>query len=606
LRAPSFAGVAGGAQLRHASIGAIDPAIRRQETFPVYSPADLVFPSKLFEMEFDDRLPYATRVNSREAYPGVLRPLDLTAVQVPNDHGIRRQLRDLGIHTIDPPGLLTTRVHQGRLYTNLSWVLWMADMLPGASAADFEAQLFGQHIPFRITRPGITRGDRVRARIFAPRFYVMCTASLAVCEPRLHRHLARRAAMQLAKQSDAQLDASIEPYQQELMIACDWNTRATIFGLIMISALSRVTGPQRATHIIPILSDLGDIESAAPARRIREVAQLAKSRTPALGEALARSERRWEALADLDPSAHLALRAVVDRYGYRSVAEFLISAPSWSEDPTPVIDAFAGLLKSGVPDNSSAAGARSAAHAALLAGLDPIRRALVRILIRGAHAGARARECAKACLIIRVDMLRKLFREVGSRLVAQSRIDALADLYFLSLEEVRAVLQGDSSMNLRELCARRRREVARLEALPEPELICGSEAVSIGATIYDSERSVFTGLGVSGGRVEGRARVVLDTDDLDAFEPGEILVAPHTDAGWTPYFALAAGVIVETGGLLTHTSTVARELGLPAIVNVRECTTMIRTGDQLRLDPGTGEVTVVARTAGQPLHPQLT
>ncbi len=120
----------------------------------MYSPADLVFPSKLFEMEFDERLPYATRVNSREAYPGVLRPLDLTAVQVPNDHGIRRQLRDLGVDTIDPPGLLTTRVHQGRLYVNLSWVLWMADMLPGASAGDFEAQLFGQHIPFRITRPG--------------------------------------------------------------------------------------------------------------------------------------------------------------------------------------------------------------------------------------------------------------------------------------------------------------------------------------------------------------------------------------------------------------------------------------------------------------------
>ena len=142
----------------------------------MYSPAEIEFPHLLFGMDFDERLPYATRVNSREAYPGVLRPLDLTAVQVPNDHGIRRQLRDLGIYRIDPPGLLTTRVHQGRLYTNLSWVLWMADMLPGASAADFEAQLFGQHIPFRITRPLILREDRLRARLFAPRFYAACTA----------------------------------------------------------------------------------------------------------------------------------------------------------------------------------------------------------------------------------------------------------------------------------------------------------------------------------------------------------------------------------------------------------------------------------------------
>jgi pyruvate,water dikinase len=570
----------------------------------VYSSAEIEYPRRWFETELDERLPYATRVNSREAYPGVLRPLDLTAVQVPNDHGIRRQLRDLGIYRIDPPGLLTTRVHQGRLYTNLSWVLWMADMLPGASAADFEAQLFGQHIPFRITRPPIPDRDRMRARIFAPRFYAVCTASLALCGPRLTRHLRLRAALRLTDKSDAELDALVEPYQMELMSACDWNTRASIFGLIMISALSRIAGPKRAKHIVPILSDLGDIESAAPARRIREVSQLAKSRTPALGEALAASGERWNTLARLDPEAHASLRATVDRYGYRSVAEFLISAPSWSEDPTPVIDAFTGLLKSSAHEKGGAREARSAARAALLEGLSPLRKAVVRLLIRGAHSGAPAGERAKACLIIRVDMIRKVFREVARRLTAESRIDTVADLYYFTLEEVRNTLQG-ASMNLRALCAERKEETARLEALPEPELICGFEPVSIRPETRDTEHPVFKGLGVSGEIVEGRARVVFDTDSLDAFEPGEILVAPHTDAGWTPYFTLASGVIVETGGLLTHTSTVARELGLAAIVNVRDCTTMIKSGDLLRLDPGTGEVTVLARAAPVPLETQL-
>ncbi len=332
--------------------------------------------------------------------------------------------------------------------------------------------------------------------------------------------------------------------------------------------------------------------------------QAAKLRTPELVEALPASEQRWSTLDRLDPRAYESLRAVVDRYGYRSVAEFLISMPSWSEDPTPVMDAFAGLLKSNVHEKGSAREARGAALAALLADLSPLRKAVVRTLVRGAHSGARARESAKACLIVRVDMLRKLFREVGRRLVTQSRIDAVADLYFLSLEEVRGVLQGDASINLRELCSRRRQEVARLEDLPEYELICGGEAVAIGAESRDAEHPVFKGLGVSGEIVEGRARVVFHTDDLDGFEPGEILVAPHTDAGWTPYFTLAAGVIVETGGLLTHTSTVARELGLSAIVNVRECTTMIKSGDRLRLNPGTGEVTVLTRAGEQPLRPQ--
>jgi pyruvate,water dikinase len=571
----------------------------------MYSPAELVAPSKIFEMEFDERLPYGTRVNSREAYPGVLRPLDLTAVQVPNDHGIRRQLRDLGIYTIDPPGLLTTRVHQGRLYVNLSWVLWMADILPGAKASDFEEQLFGQHIPFRITRPEISKSERWRIKLFTGRFLAMCTAALVVCEPRLHRHLALRAAMDLSGKSIAELDALIEPYQQELITACDWNTRGTLFGLIMISALSRMAGPERAQHIIPILSDLGDVESAAPARRIREIAQLAKTRTRGLAEAFATSDNRWETLRRLDPEAHASLQAVVQRYGYRSVAEFLISVPSWNEDPTPVIDAFAGLLKSSAPEKADGREARSTAKSGLLDGLSPVRKAVVRFLINGAHSGARARERAKACLIIRVDMLRKLFREVGRRLVAQGRLDAVADLYFLSLAEVRAALRGDTATDLRELSAARKKEVARLEALPEPELIFGSTPVSITAAPTDPEHPVLKGLGVSGKLVEGIARVVFDTDSLDAFEPGEILVAPHTDAGWTPYFTLAAGVIVETGGLLTHTSTVARELGLPAIVNVRDCTAIIKTGDELRLDPSTGEVTVLARGTQVPREAQL-
>jgi pyruvate,water dikinase len=227
------------------------------------------------------------------------------------------------------------------------------------------------------------------------------------------------------------------------------------------------------------------------------------------------------------------------------------------------------------------------------------------MLVLGARSGARARERAKACLIIRVDMLRKLFREAGRRFTAELRIDVPADLYYLSLEEVRNTLQGASSTNLSAICAERKRETARLEALPGPELICGIDPVSIAPETRDAEHPVFKGLGVSGLIVEGHARVVLDTDALDAFEPGEILVAPHTDAGWTPYFTLAAGVIVETGGLLTHTSTVARELGLAAIVNVRDCTTMIRTGDRLRLDPGTGEVTVLARAVPVPLETQL-
>lgn len=568
----------------------------------MYSSSQLIPPEDLFNSEFDPRLPYATRVNSREAYPGVTKPLDLTAIAMPNDHGIRRQLRDLGVTTIDPPALISNRVHQGRIYANLSWVMWMADILPGAEASDFEQQLFGQHIEFRITRPEITKAERSAANRHKLRFYGgMINAALTV-KKRLDKNLELRNSIDLKGKTNSQLDALIVPWQDELIKACEWNTRGTLAGLVMIGALNRVLGASKAKYLVAILSDLGEVESAAPAQKIREIAQIAKRRNPTLARALKRSYQRWETLHEIDANAHDALRAVVNRYGYRSVAEFLVSAPSWAEDPTPVMDAFVGLLSAQSKDKASHQDQTEVARSGIMAGVGPLKRRYISTLIKFAHSGARARERAKAGLIIRVDMLRQLFREIARRLLDEGRIDEVAELYFLTLAEVRAALTGDTAIDLCKQAALRRAEVERLEALGEPdELIFGHEPVVFAAQQLSEGQGlvVLHGLGVSGSAVEGIARVVTSSDELDIFEPGEILVSSHTDAGWTPYFTLAAAVIVETGGLLTHTSVVARELGLPAVVNVQGATKIIKTGDRLHIDPDSGEVRILARAKSE-------
>ena len=565
----------------------------------MYSSSELHIPEDLFNSEIDPRLPYATRVNSREAYPNVICPLDLTVIAIPNDHGIRRQLRDLGVTTIDPPALLCNRVHQGRVYANLSWVMWMADIMPGADASDFEQQLFGQHIPFRITRPDITPEERKTAARHKWRFYGWMVRTCLGARRAVIRQLDRRQSMDLAAKTNLELDALIVPWQDQLITAGEGNTRGTLAGLVMIGALNRILGAEKSRHLVAILSDMGEVESAAPAQRIREIAATARRRNPGLAKALKGSYHRWETLREIDHDAYDGLRAVVDRYGYRSVAEFLISSPSWAEDPTPVMDSFIGLLASEQPKTDGKGQQREAALREVLKGAGPVRRLYLKALIACAHLGARTRERSKAGLIIRVDMLRQLFREIGRRFLKEAFIDDITDLYYLTLAEVRAVLTGNRSLDLRALINERRAEAERLQALGEPEeLINGHEPVNLTPEDTDSIR-VLNGQGVSGHTVEGIARVVIHTDQLDLFEPGEILVSSHTDAGWTPYFNLAAGVIVETGGLLTHTSVVARELGLPAVVNVRDATRIIRTGDHLILEPDTGEVRILSRAEGQ-------
>ena len=109
----------------------------------------------------------------------------------------------------------------------------------------------------------------------------------------------------------------------------------------------------------------------------------------------------------------------------------------------------------------------------------------------------------------------------------------------------------------------------------------------------DLGAEVLTGLPVSPGIVAGSARVILRSDTTEQVRPGEVLVAPFTDPGWTPYFLQAAAIVMDRGGLLSHGSIIAREYGIPAVVNVGPATQIIRTGQMLHVDGTRGRVQIV-------------
>jgi pyruvate,water dikinase len=103
-----------------------------------------------------------------------------------------------------------------------------------------------------------------------------------------------------------------------------------------------------------------------------------------------------------------------------------------------------------------------------------------------------------------------------------------------------------------------------------------------------SEDGTLVGKPVSRGVVTGRARVVETLEGATALEAGEILIAPITDVGWTPYFSLIAGLATDVGSAVSHGAVVAREYGLPAVVNLRVATSRFRTGDEVVLDGNRG------------------
>ncbi|MGH2626241.1 MAG: PEP-utilizing enzyme, partial [Anaerolineales bacterium] len=140
--------------------------------------------------------------------------------------------------------------------------------------------------------------------------------------------------------------------------------------------------------------------------------------------------------------------------------------------------------------------------------------------------------------------------------------------------------------------ARRAEREALLNVAPPEVFAAPPELLPIAAA--ESSSSELTGMGVSAGVASGRARVIISAaaaEETD-LQPGEILVAPFTDAAWTPLFVPAAAVVVETGGMLSHAATVAREYGIPAVVAVRGATSLIRNGQSLTVDGATGRITL--------------
>ena len=98
--------------------------------------------------------------------------------------------------------------------------------------------------------------------------------------------------------------------------------------------------------------------------------------------------------------------------------------------------------------------------------------------------------------------------------------------------------------------------------------------------------------------VEGSARVAHNLEEAAALQAGEILVTPINDIGWTPYFSMIAGLVTDLGSAVSHGAVIAREYGLPCVVNSRVGTRVIKTGDRIRLDGDSGVVEIITRQAG--------
>lgn len=292
------------------------------------------------------------------------------------------------------------------------------------------------------------------------------------------------------------------------------------------------------------------------------------------------------------------LDAFLARHGHRCPNELELLHPRWAEVPEQVIEMLAGYLRAGDRMNPEAAEARARERreettATIAARLDPVRRALFRAILGRAHSAVRLRDNSRHFTVKAFFPPRLIYAELGRRWAERGWLVDPDDIFFLAVGEIEATIMADdptaAGLDLPRLVADRRTAYEHWFQVIPAEIVGpdGAPIADVGDGLAPTE---LNGLPASGGRVRGRARVIHDPRAATQVRPGDILVTRATDPGWTPVFPLVAGVVLDIGGQLSHGAIVAREYGVPAVVNVHGATERIRDGQMITVDGTTGHV----------------
>jgi phosphoenolpyruvate synthase/pyruvate phosphate dikinase len=293
----------------------------------------------------------------------------------------------------------------------------------------------------------------------------------------------------------------------------------------------------------------------------------------------------------------LTIEEVVRRHGYHGPNEGEISGRVWREDDTGLRKLLEGYRTR--PDSADPVlgearkrSERQALESELLASLPAHKRPGARLVMRLAAAVIPVRGVGKAAFLQSLDMARAAARRVGELLVDEGLLAEAEDVFYLTVDEISA-----PPTDAKDLVSKRRERRAYYEALDIPAAWLGNP---VPTSRLDSQLErvagddLIQGVGASPGVVEGTVRVVTRADD-DDIEPGEILVAPATDPSWASVMFISSALVVDIGGALSHAAIVARELGIPCVVNTKVGTRELRTGDRVRVDGAAGRVEVLVR-----------
>jgi pyruvate,water dikinase len=300
--------------------------------------------------------------------------------------------------------------------------------------------------------------------------------------------------------------------------------------------------------------------------------------------------------------ARTAIRAWLDKYGMRCAGEIDITRPRWSERPTTLVPLILNNVRNFAPGEGKRRFEQGLVEARrkeqeLLERLralpdgdqktDEVKRMIDRLRTFVGY-----REFPKYAMISRYFVYKQALMTEADRLVQSHVLREKEEIFYLTFQELQDVVRSNHVDE--GLIAQRKEAFNAYQGLTPPRVLTSDGEMISGAYRRGGvPAGALTGLGVSAGTVEGRARVILEMTAA-TLEPGDILVTAFTDPSWTPVFVGITGLVTEVGGLMTHGAVIAREYGLPAVVGVEHATRLIRDGQRIRVHGTEGYVEILA------------
>lgn len=540
-----------------------------------------------------------TRANLKETMPDLPSPLGLSFLKRFMDAYIIGPYRRLGCTV--PDGLSSVRVLHGRPYLNVTLFYTLVSQLHG-NPAFLTEQMGGEPLTFT---------PRVRTLGAV----ALLRAGLAIM--REWRRVEREGpptfeamkAMAETYRSESVQHVSVGELRDKLDILGRWlDAHELTFGIAggvaqslqaMGTFLPEWLGSDWRELLNASLQGQGTVISAQQIVRLAELAELAFLEEPVRRWFL---DDGWTAARFPEPLAGTTFlrrfEQYLAEYGHRAVGESDIMSPRMAEQPEAVLSVIRTQVRTGDVKRPTDILSRQATQR---------RNALAEITRRFGWRRHRwgifrwwHRRLTRFCVLREANRhhlmyyslaVRRLLFRLGERMVERGVLAMPDDIFYLTMDEQRALSNGDQH-NWQGLVRERREERARNVQLQVPDTIRDWESLvqeDSPCTGSGGEGSL-RGIPISAGEFTGPVRIVRSTADWGRVSPGDILVVPVIDPGMAPLFGMAAGLIAEMGGTLSHGAIIAREYGLPVLVNVLEATNLLRENEQVTIVSSTGTI----------------